>query len=880
MVAERHDTPAVRGAGSGVPLIPHGFVTRSRLRHVLNSAHEASLVVVRGSGGSGKSGLVASWLRERPASVAQSQRDLWVSLDDGTRSRSSFWRRIVLAFHAVGAVTEDSPLSNVIAGYAELDDVPGLVLAQLEHDRTSTRLILDDFHLVDDANAADIIWLLKQSRWLSVIVTTRRIGAFEAVDVGARLHSVVITEEMLAFTAEETRDLFASATRFSAEHALVVHAATQGHPLATRIAVTLLTQRPGSVNAPVADAADLTRQLADHIAQTLLPSFGNDTQLRIATVVSLPPELPLTLASDLVGLSLDETETLVTGFTDEGLGELRQVGSGLVFRFHPLVSEALQQHAARTISEGELRELRLRSAEYLTLHGNGLEALKLFVAAQELERVWPTVAQHFSELINYQQDELHAVLISVPLELLLRHGTAAISLAVVMSEKERMPSARLRHLVARGIEDIDSREAPSHPGQALLLSLARFAGFRAARRYEDAADEGDKFVDQVQALIPSGLGETRQAIGAGLIQIVITNILLGRWQRATTVAHLLSVDDHEGRSQHRASLLAYIHAFEGQMPEASAQLADVTHSDRQGWRTSIPSTGWHIATALSELEAKNPERALKTISILVTRLSHLEHWPFVVWLHARLRLASGEPEVALDEFNAAVSQNEFRPLSDYARSLLQSMKAELQLATGHGDRARRGLAKFDPAHTSGAAMLTRVKLELDADDIHAAANILDLEYVREHGSAREFAEALLLRAALDARVGHEDDALSSLQRAADLMARHGLTSPAVMVPQTELRALSARRAPELSVLFTKVANPFAHVALVNPLTPREREVLAAVARLSSHEEVANALFVSVNTVKSQLRSAYRKLGVSSATDAVRVATDKSFIRRR
>jgi len=879
VTSQESDTLATRGGGSGIPLIPHGFVERPRLRSLLNASQDASLIVVRGSGGSGKSGLVAWWLRDSSPVPAHGQRALWVSLDDGAHSRASFWRRIVGAFQAVGAVTDDSPLSNVILGYAGLDDVPGLVLAQLEHDQIKTHLVLDDFHTVDEDNTLDVLWLLKQSRWLRVTITTRRRGRFEDVDVAARIHSTVITEEELAFTAEETDTLIVNDSRFSAEHARVVHAATNGHPLATRIAATLLLQRPQLLNATMAESESLTRQLSASIAQSLLPAFADPRHLEFATVVALPPELPVALASALSGRAPADVRVLLDDFTNEGLGEYRQVGAELVFRFHPLVSEALRLRAMRTLSDRQLNSAQLESARHLSLAGNGLEALKLFIAAGEYELVWPTMAEHFSELIIYQQDELHALLSSLPPDILARHGTAAISLAIVMSEREQMPSARLRQLVAQGIDDIDSRDTGSRPEQTLLLSLARFAGFRAARRYEDAAAEGDRFVAQIETLFPSLPQASVHSAGAGLVQVAITHILLGHWRRALHVAHLISADDHEGRAQHRVGLLAYVYAFTGHMHEAARQLEQITHADRPGWRTSVPSTGWHIAMALGALESGNVDRGLAMISALDARLTHLEHWPVVLWTRARLRLADGHPDIALDELESGMQQNEFRPLSEYARTLLQSMKADLHLALGERERAQRELSKIPATSTSYAPLLSRKRLALASADNTVAADDFDLDAIREHGTAREYAEALLLNAADKTRRGQEESALTSLRRAADVMSRHGLTSPSMMVPHGDLGALAVSRAPELAGLFDSGPGAYSHIALVNPLTPREREVLATLARGSTLHEVAGTLFVSVNTVKSQLRSAYRKLGVTSGTDAVRVATDRGYIPR-
>ena len=51
--------------------------------------------------------------------------------------------------------------------------------------------------------------------------------------------------------------------------------------------------------------------------------------------------------------------------------------------------------------------------------------------------------------------------------------------------------------------------------------------------------------------------------------------------------------------------------------------------------------------------------------------------------------------------------------------------------------------------------------------------------------------------------------------------------------------------------------------LVEPLTRRELVVLGHLSANVTLEEIASTLFVTRNTVKSQVRSLYRKIGVSS-----------------
>ncbi|NHT17796.1 helix-turn-helix transcriptional regulator [Cellulomonas sp. IC4_254] len=56
--------------------------------------------------------------------------------------------------------------------------------------------------------------------------------------------------------------------------------------------------------------------------------------------------------------------------------------------------------------------------------------------------------------------------------------------------------------------------------------------------------------------------------------------------------------------------------------------------------------------------------------------------------------------------------------------------------------------------------------------------------------------------------------------------------------------------------------------LGEPLTTRERVVLAELAEDVTLEDIARKLFVTRNTVKSQVRSVYRKIGVSTRAEAV------------
>ncbi|MGC4081022.1 MAG: response regulator transcription factor [Vicinamibacterales bacterium] len=62
------------------------------------------------------------------------------------------------------------------------------------------------------------------------------------------------------------------------------------------------------------------------------------------------------------------------------------------------------------------------------------------------------------------------------------------------------------------------------------------------------------------------------------------------------------------------------------------------------------------------------------------------------------------------------------------------------------------------------------------------------------------------------------------------------------------------------------------------LTPRELAALELLANGHSNKEIAASLEISERTVKSHLAHLFEKLGVTSRTEAVRVATRRGLVR--
>jgi LuxR family maltose regulon positive regulatory protein len=75
-------------------------------------------------------------------------------------------------------------------------------------------------------------------------------------------------------------------------------------------------------------------------------------------------------------------------------------------------------------------------------------------------------------------------------------------------------------------------------------------------------------------------------------------------------------------------------------------------------------------------------------------------------------------------------------------------------------------------------------------------------------------------------------------------------------------------------------SPVSSSSLVEPLTNRELEILELLAQRLQNKEIADKLFVSVETVKTHLNNIYQKLNVTNRRQAVEKAQTLNILTRR
>jgi LuxR family maltose regulon positive regulatory protein len=190
-----------------------------------------------------------------------------------------------------------------------------------------------------------------------------------------------------------------------------------------------------------------------------------------------------------------------------------------------------------------------------------------------------------------------------------------------------------------------------------------------------------------------------------------------------------------------------------------------------------------------------------------------------------------------------------------SRRALEHAETESHSRFPHAGAAHSSLAVVHAAHGRH-------------DDARVAAD-RGVELTRRGRMGPQISHALLSRARVRLADGDIDGARDDLRQARSAAELGGGRPPDNLAHR--LRQVEAMIAVEVA------ASP---PAPDGALTDRERTVLAMLAGPSSLREIAAELSVSPNTVKTQVRAIYRKLGVGGRTDAVEAARRLGLSARR
>ena len=862
--------PPVRGLGA---------LERPRLARALTAAADAHrLTVVAAPAGYGKTTFLGDWARNCDLPCA------WLSLDRFDAQPARLFQGVVGAIQAAASQLPMPGNNALLALDQRLADDRAvsydLLLGALEQLTEPMALVIDDVHLAGPELSRGIVGVLAASAPPALRLVLSGRGhppiQLERHRFGEGLGQLGSAE--LALTQDEIARLACSLGQDPSFDADPLWRLTAGWPVAVHASLTALAQDrhlPGRTtttppeNVPLSDyiAEEILDQLDQPLADFVLRATTCDwLGRRLAVELHGQPDGGLLLEACLRnGLFIEEHE-----YPDgESMYRWHSLFAAQCRRIQerrdPLLAERLHRIAARYYQDTDVSECVNQA-----LQGEAPRQAVVSIGAHWLEFLLRNGAPALEQLCldlpaPWSADAEILMIRSVCRELDGDNGGATEFRQHAMARTGDLDAARrgmldsCRNLFepvpVTGRLDLrlpadDAQARPEFPadGHRRTTSTGMFLLARAEFRLHRAGHQATVMLESVMAE-----GSGQQAVQAELVadaEMALAYAVAG---------DLVTADALATQALERADALGW----SSQDRMAAAWLA---RGIAYYWRDELKGARAHLVKALRLGDKLSALGALGVVyEVLVDCASGDE---------SHLADSGAALETLHDRGLYGVSWNDFHTI---ARAKLAEAKGDLGGA----------LAIVQPMGAGWHAPLVETLLAelLRRGGAISAAQRCARELTSKHrnrclDTSMSLTEALLAHGKRDEARTHE-----RIEHAV-----YRAEPQSVLRPFTERRddiaELLIRHAVWGTTHESFIAARMAHHAQGHPhlrtrsywtLTDREREVLAYMRSVMTAAEIAEALYISVNTVKTHERSIYRKLGAAGRRDALKTAAERGIV---
>ena len=852
-----------------IPPVCSDLVSRPRLLEQLNQGLHRKLTLISAPAGFGKTTLVSEWIAASNHSVA------WLSLNNEDSDPSRFLTYIIAALQQV----EEAIGVNLLRKLQSSPPTPPeSILIPLLNDIVAIPidfvLVLDDYHLVDSPPVDQALTFLLENLppQMHLVITTR-------VDPNLPLARLRAKNQLTELRASDLRFNSTEAARFlnqimslnlSEEDITVLGNRTEGWIAGLQLAAISMQGDKDTANF-IKSFTGSHRYVLDYLIEEVLDQQPESIREFLFQTAILN-QLNGSLCNALTGHDNSQ----------ENLNYLEQANLFLIpldnerhwYRYHHLFVEFLRERLQQKDPE-HIAEYQTRASEWYEENGFELEAFHHAVAANDIERAERLVEgdgihMHFrgagAEVLNW--------LASLPATAL----NARPSLWVLFASTLLFVGQHTE--VEKKLQAAEAALQDSIVDDTTIDLVGRIASLRATL----AVIQND-----VETIIAESLRAQEHLHPDNLTFRISTSFTLGTaylFQGDRTAARRAFVETISIGGDSIYAIAATINV--GRIQETNNQLALATKTYENSLHLAgdppqpITCEGF-LGLARIHYEWNDLDTAEKygqQCLQMTQQMDNVDSFASYGIFLSKMMLAREDVSSAvtvLKEAEEYVRQNNFEfRMSDVAAAqvlaLLQGgdLEEAAQLAETHGlpvSLARVHLAKGDPS---------------------SALALLEKSHQQSKGLPDEQLRVLVLQAIAYQAQGELDKALLALKDAMILAEPNGFIrifvdegpEMAQLLSEAKTRGIISSYASKLLAVIEaekQFHDPLPAQGLVDPLSKRELEILALLATGLKNQEIADQLFISLNTVLYHNKNIYNKLGVKKRTLAIIKARELNLL---
>ncbi|GHO46369.1 LuxR C-terminal-related transcriptional regulator [Ktedonospora formicarum] len=879
------------------PFLPSSMIARSRLIVSLHASTDRKLILITGPAGSGKTTLLNAWVRELTCSVA------WVTLDENDNELARFWSYVLAALQKCSPGFADH-LRNQLP-ILQVETIEGFLVLLINALATlpgKVVLVLDDYHVLTSQPVYDsVTFLLAHApQQLCLVVSSRTIPSLPLPGLRARGALVELDFNDLRFAPQEAEALLKTLGCGSLHpenlSELLVH--TEGW--VTGLTLVALALREAQNNETVALGWRSNHTSFEYLASEVLarqPEEVRDFLLRSSVLESLHATLCDTV------IEREKSQELLQQLERENLFLIPLDDQHSWYRYHQLFSVFLRDRLEQTYP-GQSSMLHRRASNWYEANGMPSEAIAAALRACDyILAVRLIEAQAKEMLMRHEVITLGAWVSALPAAVVdsrphlciyiawsLLHTTHTLSI-------ERYLNAAERELSNGVIEEGEQRALYGE----IVAIRARMA------IYQDQIEQSVVLAHQALQWLDEENSLTR---GEVLLGLGTAKEVLGETKVAEQ-AYRAAIDLSKACSNLRATMLAtrslaILFSHQGRLHQAHRLYQDGLEYALQIKQEDLPPVGFmylglgELCYERNDLEAA--ERYLREGIRLGQRGGDVKIWllgyvglMFVAQAHAdrnQVWTLFEEAERLAQQVTFTRGLAWLELIRPRLSALLGDEEPLLTWSQECGlDPAREPDALYEEEyHQLARAFIVREEPEVALPILRCLLERAE----RTERSGFKIAICLSLACAYEAQ-GAKKQALEAMAEAIALAEPQAymrsfldggirilrllkqLCRTYQSGKQQERSRLLKYLKRLLSISECEQPTLYNSALIVEELSAREVEVLCLLAAGNSNAEIASALVIGVNTVKTHLKNIYGKLEAHNRTQAIAQARAQDLL---
>jgi LuxR family maltose regulon positive regulatory protein len=812
----------------------------------------------------------------------------WLTPVSPAGDLAAFWDVVLAALGSSSAVPVDHPLHALSTTAGVSQEVLDSIMASLESLPSEVLLVVDDFHEVSDPAVLASLALATQR------ATNLRTLLLSRVVPGLPLHRLRLSGELSEITAQDLAFTAADVHALATEEGLGLQDAevagilqrTEGWPAGVRLALLAATRQGVAV---LASFTGTERSVAEYLVAEVLERNTAPTRdflLRTSVAGMVCAELAHALAPDAPGQQLLE-------MLEERNEFVTAMGSGRQwYRYHPLLRDLLE-HTFRRDDPAAHRTAHASAARWWAVNDDPIQALGHAAAAEDWDLFgWVYVTCAAPGLVGVQRAALADLLARVPTGALAESPHLHLQQAGLAMMAGQL-GAMAQHVV-RAREALRGQPQPEVGAQVLteLLTCAQGRAVGDSARVVGAAARAAELLDAAGPLPAAEGYRTITALNLGVGHLWTGDLDAAQASFRAVIdgpAHAEADLARLGAHAHHALALV----AQGELDAAMGAAASTRErASAGGWSSLLQTRPAHLATALVHSLRAEPEAAQAAAAAGLSAVTGGAEPAPTLLLHvvsAEIAACQGRPRAAAQAVRQALACAEGWAVPAFLDDAVVHAVTEADLRHRVDGAAARLLTGLRPDTLVRSSCLAR-RLLASGDVARAATLAGGVVSEGEHAHVVELValvDAWLVLALARDRDWSPGEAREATCRALELAAPQGLVRPFLATGSPRMPALLAQVLevrpddPFVTRILERLAGPGTHGAeaprLAEPLTDRELVILRCLPTLRSNAEIADDLYVSVNTVKAHLKGLYRKLGVSGRRQAVERARELGLL---